>query len=187
MANGSEYRGDYELPEKEMIAFHRARLQALVEAGVDVLAVETIPSFAEIKALARLLTEYPNTVAWFSFMLRDAQSIRDGTPLTEVASYLNDFPQIVAVGLNCVGIELVTGALKNLKSGTVKPLLVYPNSGEQYDEVTKTWHSTPSSLKIHEKVDEWQQAGARLIGGCCRTSPKDITAIFDCVKAQQNA
>ena len=87
---------------------------------------------------------------------------------------------MVAVGLNCVALESVTPALQTLQALTDKPLLVYPNSGEQYDAVSKSWHSAPSGCTLHDKFPEWQQAGARLIGGCCRTTPQDIAAIAAC-------
>ncbi len=65
--SGSEYRGDYALPEAEMMAFHRPRVQALLAAGADLLACETLPSFAEAQALVKLLAEFPEGRAWFSF------------------------------------------------------------------------------------------------------------------------
>lgn len=177
LADGSEYRGDYALPEAEMMAFHRPRVQALLAAGADLLACETLPSFAEAQALVKLLAEFPDARAWFSFTLRDAGHISDGTPLAEVVSWLNKQPQVVALGVNCVALESVTPALQQLQTLTDKPLVVYPNSGEQYDAGSKTWHSAPSGCTLHDKLAEWQQAGARLIGGCCRTSPGDIAAI----------
>lgn len=180
LANGAEYRGDYALPAAEMKDFHRPRVAALLEAGVDLLACETLPSFGEIQALISLLAEFPHSSAWFSFTLRDAQHLSDGTPLSKVAEVINGAPQVVAVGLNCVALESVTPALQTLQVLTDKPLLVYPNSGEQYDAVSKSWHSAPSGCTLHDKFPEWQQAGARLIGGCCRTTPQDIAAIAAC-------
>ncbi|MDI6634834.1 homocysteine S-methyltransferase [Pantoea dispersa] len=180
LANGAEYRGDYALPAAEMKDFHRPRVAALLEAGVDLLACETLPSFGEIQALISLLAEFPHSSAWFSFTLRDAQHLSDGTPLGKVAEVINAAPQVVAVGLNCVALESVTPALQTLQALTDKPLLVYPNSGEQYDAVSKSWHSAPSGCTLHDKFPEWQQAGARLIGGCCRTTPQDIAAIAAC-------
>jgi len=180
LANGAEYRGDYALPEEEMKAFHRPRVKALLEAGVDLLACETLPSFAEAQALISLLAEFPDSCAWFSFTLRDAEHISDGTPLSQVAELVNGAPQVVAIGINCVALESVTPALRNVQAQSDKPLLVYPNSGEQYDASSKSWHSAPSGCTLHDKFHEWQQAGARLIGGCCRTTPQDIAAIAAC-------
>ena len=51
LADGSEYRGDYGLSVTQLRAWHRPRIAALVEAGADVLACETIPCLAEAEAL----------------------------------------------------------------------------------------------------------------------------------------
>lgn len=184
LADGSEYRGDYHLPQEEMIAFHRPRINALAEAGVDLLACETLPSFSELRALLALLQAYPTIGAWFSFTLRDSQHLSDGTPLTEVIAALEDNPQVLAVGVNCIALEKVTPALQQLATLSNKPLLVYPNSGEHYDAVTKTWHrcGNEQDLLINQ-VTDWQHSGVRLIGGCCRTTPADIKAIAERCKA----
>src|SRR5215216_1918155 len=55
LGNGAEYTGDYDKNEGELVEFHVPRLEALAEAGPDVFAVETIPSFVEARALARAL------------------------------------------------------------------------------------------------------------------------------------
>lgn len=178
LADGSEYRGDYQRSAQVFQEFHRPRVEALLEAGVDLLACETLPSFAEIRALAQLLAEYPVAQAWFSFTLRDSQHLSDGTPLCDVLALLADYPQIVAVGINCIALENTTDALSYLHSQTPLPLVVYPNSGEHYDAVTKTWHHHGEACATLEGyLPQWLAAGAKLIGGCCRTTPKDIAAL----------
>lgn len=180
LADGSEYRGDYQLPHVEMMAFHRPRMAALVAAGVDLLACETLPSFAEIKALAELLQEFPATPAWFSFTLRDSEHLSDGTPLSEVVALLATTPQVVAMGINCIALESVTAALTTLNALTTAPLVVYPNSGEHYDASSKTWSNDADGCSLSDKLPQWHAAGAKLIGGCCRTTPADIAAIVKC-------
>lgn len=177
LADGSEYRGDYSLPQPAMMDFHRPRIRALVEAGADILACETLPSFAEIQALVAVLAEFPDTPAWFSFTLRDSEHLSDGTSLSEVVALLDNCPQAVALGLNCIALDQVTAALQALSALTSKPLVVYPNSGEQYDATSKTWHSEASGCTLTDNLSAWQAAGAKLIGGCCRTTPADISAI----------
>lgn len=177
LADGSEYRGDYTLSDTEMKAFHRPRLEALIEAGVDLLAFETQPSAHEVDVLLTLLQEYPTLTAWFSFTLRDESHLSDGTSLEEVISGLNQSSQVAALGVNCIALENVTDALVSLQGLTEKPLLVYPNSGEHYDAITKTWHVCGETQTIATHVEEWYSAGARLIGGCCRTTPRDIESI----------
>lgn len=70
LCDGSEYTGNYmeKVKAAELKEWHRPRIMALVEAGVDVLAVETIPALGEAVAVLELLKdEFPNTKAWVSF------------------------------------------------------------------------------------------------------------------------
>lgn len=180
LADGSEYRGDYVVSRQAMQAFHRPRIQALVDANVDMLALETMPNFAEVEALLALLSsEFPHVRAWVSCTLRDGETMSDGTPLEALAAVVDDDPEIIAVGVNCVPKELVTPALRALRAETGKPLLCYPNSSEVWNAVHKTWGGIVDAQKSGwlDLVREWKEAGARMIGGCCRTGPEDIKAI----------
>lgn len=186
LADGSEYRGDYNLTPGEFEEFHAPRVAALVKAGVDFLAFETLPSFAEAEALLALSREH-GVDTWFSFSLRDGGHISDGTPLAAVAQLVDGQPHVAAVGVNCVPLDLVGPALTALGRHTDKPLVVYPNSGETYDAATKTWGQASegrggaagggASGSLAARAGEWQQAGARILGGCCRTTPRDITEL----------
>lgn len=179
LADGSEYRGDYTLSGAEFRDFHRPRIAALAEAGVDFLACETLPSFAEAEALLALVAEF-DVESWFTFTLRDSGHISDGTPLADVAALLRAEPRVAAVGLNCVPLELVTPALGSLRNVTDAPLVAYPNSGETYDAVTKTWGpagGVAESGTLAGNVADWLALGARLVGGCCRTNPRDIEGL----------
>lgn len=178
LADGSEYRGDYHLSPEEFVTFHRSRIDSLVAGGVDLLAMETIPSFQEALALKSLLRDYPHIPAWFSFTLKDGMHISDGTSLEEVVEVLGTSDQIIALGVNCSPPELATEALQNLARQTKKPLVIYPNSGEVYHASSKTWSNEGSQVtKIEELAPHWYELGARLIGGCCRTTPEDIQNI----------
>ena len=178
LANGSEYTGDYLLSKEEYKNFHRPRMQALAQAGVDLFAFETQPNFAETQALAELLyEEFPEMLAWLSFSVDGKDKLCDGTPLKQAVSYFVDDDQIVAIGVNCTSPANVTELLKIMQTKTTKPLVVYPNNGDTYDPLAKKWqtdHDTPSFSKL---VPQWQHAGASLIGGCCQTTPADIEEI----------
>lgn len=179
LADGSEYTGHYNRTDQELIQFHHPRMKALVEAGADILAMETIPSFQEAKVLAGLLEQYPEISAWISFSMKDDQHISEGTLLTDCAQWFEDKPQIAAIGLNCTPANIVTPAVQALSAVTDKPVIVYPNSGERYDATTKTWHQAEHSCDGLGELDSqlWYAAGASIIGGCCRTSPSHIEAL----------
>lgn len=180
LADGSEYRGDYDLTITEFMDFHRQRMQLLNQANVDLFAFETQPNFEETKALAKLLkTEFPQKTAWMSFSIKDSQTLCDGTPLNEAVKYFNDDQQIAAIGVNCTKLENIEDTIVNIKKVTNKPIVVYPNNGDIYDPKTKTWQANPKTSSFKELVPKWIDAGASLIGGCCRTTPADIKEIAE--------
>ncbi|MFQ1041902.1 homocysteine S-methyltransferase [Gilliamella sp. CG16] len=178
LADGSEYTGAYQLSEEAFMDFHYVRIKALIDANVDLLACETLPSFTEIKALTKVIKQFPKISCWFSFTLKDDQHLSDGTPLSLVVEYLNNIEQIASVGINCIALEKVTRSLNVLNKLTSKPLIVYPNSGEVYDPLIKQWHPNPQhNCTFANQLTNWIESGAKLIGGCCQTTPNDIANI----------
>jgi homocysteine S-methyltransferase len=177
LADGSEYRGNYGLSEEELMEFHRPRIKALLEAGADVLACETIPCFVEAQAIAKLLEEFPDAIAWLSFSGRDEKYISEGQLFADCVEQLSNHPQMVAIGVNCTSPKYVPSLIRAAKRVTEKPLLVYPNSGETYNAATNGWNGDPIVDSFGEQARAWYDAGARLIGGCCRTTPQDIKVI----------
>lgn len=177
LADGSEYVGHYDVSDETLAAFHRPRMAALIEAGADILAFETIPSLQEAQVLVELLKEFPDTYAWLSFSLKDGTSISEGTPLEICAQTFGSEPQIAAIGLNCAPMEVVTEAIGILRQGSDKPIIVYPNSGELYDAETKTWSGQGSCGSMKDASEQWVAAGAQIIGGCCRTTPHQISEL----------
>ena len=183
LANGSEYRGDYELSAEEYQQFHLPRIEELVNAGVDILAIETQPKLDEVLAILELLKKkYPQQKVYVSYTLSDDDTISDGTPLPRAIHALEDYSQVIAVGINCVKLELVEPALKNMKEITDKHLIVYPNSSAVYDPKSKTWAQPKTSATFEELIPNWYEAGARIIGGCCTTGPKEIKTVADFIK-----
>jgi homocysteine S-methyltransferase len=183
LADGSEYRGRYELDDGALADFHRPRLQVLAGAGADLLACETIPSLREAKVLAALLREHPGLCAWISFSCRDGERTCEGENIGTCVAELSDCPQIVAVGVNCTPPQYITSLLRQMRRRTDKPLLVYPNSGECYQASSKQWSGGRGAIDFGEQARGWHAEGARLIGGCCRTGPHDIRRVKQCVPA----
>lgn len=180
LADGSEYRGDYELTKDEFQTFHLQRMKLLNQAGVDLFAFETQPNFEEAKALVDLLADkFPDQHAWLSFSIKDTETLCDGTSLTQAVHYFDDSDQISAIGVNCTTLENIEETIRNIKAVTTKPIIVYPNNGDIYDPVTKTWQANPQADTFKDLVPSWVEAGAKLIGGCCRTTPEDIREIAE--------
>jgi homocysteine S-methyltransferase len=177
LADGSEYTGDYGLSEQELIDFHRPRMAVLASTSADIFACETIPCLAEARALARLLAEFPGHSAWISFSARDAAHTCNGEPLAECAAWLDQFEQVAAIGINCTAPRHINGLVGAIRSATSKPIVVYPNSGETYLPGVGAWAGDGETASFAEQARGWHARGARLIGGCCRTTPNEIRAI----------
>lgn len=177
LQDGSEYTGNYDIDVDELRIFHAPRLRLLDESGADVLAVETIPNIAEAVVLAELLA-HVDTPAWVSFCCRDSHSISDGTPLQTAAALFADHPRVMAVGVNCTAPGLINALIPEIKkSAPAKTIVVYPNSGEIYHADDNQWSGVACDFESDFDVRSWYRAGARLIGGCCRTGPEHIRAM----------
>jgi len=178
LADGSEYRGRYGLSVADLEAFHAPRLGTLVGAMPDLLAMETIPDIDEALALMNLVrgTGVP---CWLSFSAVGRKT-RAGQPLAEAFAVAADVDEVIAVGVNCCAPQDVLAAVEIASSVTGKPVVVYPNSGESWDATTRTWRqeSTFDAGLVHS----WIDAGARLIGGCCRVGPEAIRQVGHAVR-----
>ena len=177
LADGSEYRGDYGISNHELRAWHRPRLEALLAAEPDLLACETIPCLQEGEVLVDLLDEYRDAPAWLSFSCRNGESVSSGEQFSACVELANGSPTIVAVGLNCTAPRFAEKLLRSARRKTAKPLICYPNSGELWDGVSRAWVPGSERDLFIERALAWKAAGARLIGGCCRTSPDDIQSL----------
>ena len=174
-ADGSEYTGAYGLSLAELREAHRRRLHVLADAGADVLAIETIPSPLEVEALALELAALDMPA--FVSLSADSTGFAGRGALAAALREAASAPGVVAVGVNCCAPGSVLPALEDAPG---LPLVVYPNTGETWDAVTRTWHGGAAPLA--DEAPAWVAAGARLVGGCCRSTPADIAAIAAAVR-----
>jgi homocysteine S-methyltransferase len=71
----------------------------------------------------------------------------------------------------------VESLIKEIGSKCSLPVAVYPNSGEQYDAVTKTWSGSRDSIMFSDYARRWMLAGAAAVGGCCRTAACHVNEV----------
>lgn len=182
MADGSEYSGNYDVSEEELIVFHEDKIRLLDSSNADILACETIPSFKETLVLNSLLLNVKKQ-AWVSFSCKDEKHISDGTPITECIKVIADNPQIFAIGINCTAPEYISGLIKAIKPIiNDKRIIVYPNSGDVYDAKSKTWSGLSTPTSFLDMAKEWIKLGVDIIGGCCRIGPDEIKSISELIK-----
>ncbi len=173
LADGSEYRGRYGLSVAGLTAWHRPRLEVLARAGADVLALETVPDADEAEALLTAIAGL-GLPAWLTYSI-DGERTRAGQPLADAFALAADAPEVVAVGVNCCAPADVPGAIATAAAVTGKPVIVYPNSGEDWDARRRAWAGRSQSAA--GQPGQWLAAGAAIIGGCCRVRPADIAQI----------
>ncbi|MEU7041728.1 homocysteine S-methyltransferase [Streptomyces varsoviensis] len=170
LADGGEYRGRYGLSVAELERFHRPRVAALAEAGPDVLALETVPDAVEGEALLRAV-EGCGVPVWLSYTVA-GEATRAGQPLADAFRLAAGNDQVIAVGVNCCEPGDAERAVEIAARTTGKPVVVYPNSGEEWDARAGVWRGRATFDPA--RVRAWRAAGARLIGGCCRVGPDRI-------------
>jgi homocysteine S-methyltransferase len=175
--NGAEYHGNYDISFNDLVAFHARRIAVLAETNADLIAFETVPSLEEASAIVAALAPYPEIAAWVTFTCKDESDTAHGEAIAECATLLDSVPQIVALGINCTPPGLVTGLIREVRKSTAKPILVYPNSGEGWDAEHRCWTGTSDPADFGRLGEEWRDAGAQIIGGCCRTGPEHVRAI----------
>lgn len=179
LADGSEYTGDYgdAVDRQRLRDFHRARLEILIEAGVDVLAVETIPSLLEADALVAELADLGHP-SWLSLTtIVDAEGVvrtRTGELAETAFALASGVDSIVAVGVNCTEPEGLAAAIEVAAKASGKPVVAYPNSGEGWNADARAWTGCAPHGFSEAQVQAWLGAGARMIGGCCRVWPEVI-------------
>ncbi|MDR3792706.1 MAG: homocysteine S-methyltransferase [Terracidiphilus sp.] len=179
--NGGEYTGVYGCTHDDLVRFHRERIEVLAQAPVaaqpDLLAFETFPSLDEARAVGEALAPWPELPVWFSFSCRDEKHVSHGETLAETAALVASFPQTVAIGVNCVPARWLPSLITELKKGSSKPVMVYPNSGEGWDAANRCWTgSVTSPEEFGAQSAEWFRLGASIVGGCCRIGPAHIRA-----------
>lgn len=172
LGDGSEYRGAYGMTPTALRAWHRPRLEELAAAGPDVLALETIPDVDEAEALVSVLSG-AGLPAWLSYTIAGGRT-RAGQPLSEAFGLVADSPEVVAVGVNCCAPDEVPEAVAAAREATGKPVVVYPNSGESWRP--RTGWAGPATYSAG-RAREWVDAGASIVGGCCRVGPAEIAAV----------
>jgi homocysteine S-methyltransferase len=193
--NGGEYHGNYDCSYADLVKFHRERIEIFActtgtqrpdlhptgqgspGGGPDLLAFETFPSLEEVRAVGEAIAPWPELRAWFSFSGRDETHVAHGESVADCAALVARFPQTVAIGVNCVPPGWIPSLIAELRKGSEKPVLVYPNSGEGWDAERRCWTGTTDPSDFGAQAAEWFRAGAQIVGGCCRTRPAHIAEV----------
>lgn len=175
LGDGSEYRAP-SVDEVSLIEFHTRRLRVLIDTQPDLLAIETISSTRETRAILSALDAFPPLRAWVAFTCRDSATTWGGDPIEEAVEAATACPSVLAVGVNCTAPADVAPLLERIGRVTDLPLVAYPNSGQRWDAGGRVWTGGVSRFAA-EELAEWIGLGARYLGGCCGVGPSGIAAL----------
>lgn len=163
-------------PLPELRKYFRQQLNAILEEGVDGILLETFFELEELAVALKQVRKLTNIPVICQLTVEDAVRTLDGYSLPDAFAILTEAGADM-VGLNCrVGPNGTMRALEYVRGKVSLPLSVYPDAGVasyvdgEYRYKAKPSYFGQSSIRLAE-------LGARVIGGCCGTTPKHIAAI----------
>jgi len=176
----------------EMVAAYEEQALALIEAGVDILLVETaqdllqakIATIGALDAMKRAGKRLPLQV---QVTLQESGTMLLGTEIGAALTALEPF-NIDAIGLNCAtGPAEMNDAVRYLGLNSTKEISVLPNAGlPQNEGGHAVYRLSPEELATYHKHFV-QDFGVRIVGGCCGTTPAHLKAVVDAVSGVEPA
>ena len=154
-------------------AVYREQMEALAEAGADLLAVETLMGADEAVAALDAAAAVGLPV-WCSFSAEADGSLPFGGNVWETAAMLRELGA-AAVGVNCsVGPDQLESVVRSVRAAVDIPVVAKPNAGlPVMDEQGRAHYGMgPADFARHMRV--LAEAGAGVLGGCCGTTPDYI-------------
>ncbi|XP_025194231.1 homocysteine S-methyltransferase YbgG-like isoform X2 [Melanaphis sacchari] len=152
---------------------------ALVEAGVDIILFETIPSVTEATILLNILAEFPNQKACLSFSCKDGNYLSHGEEFSSAVEmfWSNNYrKQLIAIGMNCLHPKFITPLLMSVKTKNVN-FITYPNGGGIWDVAKNCYDDTQIYKVSIDDLKIWNQIGLKIFGGCCKTDAIEIARL----------
>lgn len=177
------YRPDLAPGDEVLLREHAATAEALAAAAPDGLLLETFNTVPEALAAldAAIATGLPVIV---SFACRDGGRLLSGEDVG-LAAVAMSLPEVAAVGVNCTAIKDVMPALEELAEATLLPLAAYANNAYFADDSPHLTAAPMEPGRYARCALAWLAAGARLLGGCCGTSPEHVAAVAAGLRSQR--
>ena len=152
---------------------------ALLEGGVDALVLETFPDLVELRLAYEAVRDLGVSVLAYKTFVEDGETLAEGLPeraAREISAWGADL-----VGANCtVGPQRMVGIVEGM-SAAAGPVAAFPNPGLPQLVNGKIRYSRDVEHFAHYGV-ELANAGARLIGGCCGTTPAHVRALSETLR-----
>ena len=171
---------------EEVREVFKEQASALIEAGVDLLVLETFYELNELREAIYAAREVagPEMVIVAQVTVEDDGTLRDGTSTGTFTRSLNDWP-VDVIGVNCsAGPKVALETIEKMAALTSKPLSAMPNAGLPATvEGRNIYLCSPEYMAQYAR--RVLQAGVRIMGGCCGTTPEHIKQICSEVRSMQ--
>jgi homocysteine S-methyltransferase len=155
---------------------------ALAHGGVDLFSIETFFDMAEIEAAVRGVRSVSDLPILAQVTLEDDGNSLEGVSPSVFGPQLAELP-VQAIGVNCsVGPAAMLPAVEMLARAVALPISAQPNAGKpRVVDNRNLYLCSPEYMAVYAK--RFINAGARIIGGCCGTTPEHMKAIRRAVRA----
>lgn len=161
-----------------LLDIYKEQICYLCEAGVDYLAAETLLSLDEAMVICDAAAEECSLPLTLSFTCEGDGSLYFGGSITEAAVTLQEMGAD-AVGFNCaVGPDQLEAVVRNLKENLTIPVLAKPNAGIPQIDAAGAAHYSMDADTFSVCMKRLYECGARVIGGCCGTTPEYIEKLY---------
>ena len=176
---GEQLRPMGKMELEDLIAIYKEQILCLVDAGADLLVVETMMSLAETRAAliaAKEVCDLP-VIATLTFEA-DGRTLF-GTDARTAAVVLESLGAS-AIGANCsTGPAQMEGIISDMVSVTMIPIIAKPNAGLPFLDENGTTCYNMEAEEFTEEMQVLVNAGATILGGCCGTTPEFIRQLHD--------
>jgi len=184
---GGELTGNGRLTDAQVVEMFQNQAKALVEEGVDLLILETFSRSQEILLAIAALADITDLPLIAQMTSEQGDETVYGERIDEAVRRISEQPNVAVVGLNCsTGPSGMLASLECIRPVTDKPISVQPNAGMPKRVEQRTLYmSTPEYMAEYAK--RFFEKGARIIGGCCGTTPDHIREIVRSVRGLDKA
>jgi len=164
--------------EDDLVAAFARQARALDEGGVEAFAVETMMDPTELRAAVRAVQSVSDKPLFASMTFtrtpRGFRTMFGTTP--EQAVRLMEDAGVDVIGANCtLAPDEIPALVRELVQQTARPVFVEPNAGRPTTDGERVLYPPVENLEQH--IEAMIDAGARVIGGCCGTTPDYIRAV----------
>ena len=165
-----------------LIDNYRRQIRGLIDGGADLLIAETLMYPLEAEAILTAAEMEGAGAVMYSFVMTSDGSLYSGQDAMPILKDLAE-SGAAAVGFNCVAADMMTPYLVRKIAKEVRiPILCKPNAGNPVISAAGVPEYDMDTDEFAKIMLDCHRSGAKLLGGCCGTTPEHILALTNTLK-----